>query len=328
MYDSFFNGFQYSRVNIPQEEAERLKRKLKDTRLPGREIVPDAGNKYGPSYAWAADSLEKWKNDFDWIHFLHARAEKPDAIPLLLVHGWPGSFYEFSRLWGPLSHPENPNDQAFHVVVPSIPGFCWSDWPPRAGWTLQDTARIFDQLMKKLGYHEYMIQCGDWGHFSESTVAGRVDDWLENHLGYAICMRTRPHTIGIDLNDNPVGILMWVGEKYNEAADPQKQKLPSWSEAILTTASLYFFSDCTMPSMLCYYENVRHENFAMFTFDPSNQVQVPFSYSSFFWDTEPSSKRAVERTGNLVYYRENPDDIVQDLRELAEQEWKFELKEE
>lgn len=96
---------------------------------------------------------------------------------------------------------------------------------------------------------------------------------------------------------------MWVGEKYHEAADPQKQKLPSWTEAILTTASLYFFSDCIMPSMLCYYENVRHENFARFTLGPSNRVQVPFGYSSFFWDTEPSSKRAVERTGNLVYYK-------------------------
>lgn len=150
-----------------------------------------------------------------------------------------------------------------------------------------------------------------------------------------------------------MGILMWVGEKYNEAADPRKQKRRSWSHAILTTASLYFFSGCILPSMLCYYENVRHEEFARFTLDPSNRVQIPFGYSSFFWDTEPSSKRAVERTGNLVYYKgvlsypcvtppfnqtdlsalehddgghfaalENPDDIVQDLRDLAAQEWK------
>ena len=158
------------------------------------------------------------------IHFLHARAEKSDAIPLLLVHGWPGSFYEFSRVWGQLSHPADSSTQAFHVVVPSMPGFCWSDWPPRAGWTLQDNARIFDKLMKRLGYDEYMIQCGDWGYFvgrelgakyadsckllhfnfapsplpegaeyteREKAVAARVDDWITNHIGYAICMRTR-----------------------------------------------------------------------------------------------------------------------------------------
>lgn len=159
------------------------------------------------------------------IHFLHARSESADAIPLLLIHGWPGSFYEFSRVWGPLSHPVGENEQAFHVVVPSLPGFCWSDWPTKAGWTLQDTAKVFDSLMIELGYDEYMVQCGDWGHFvgrelgarytqscklihfnfapsalpenaderteREQAVADRVDDWLENHLGYAVCMRTR-----------------------------------------------------------------------------------------------------------------------------------------
>ncbi|KAJ5395136.1 alpha/beta-hydrolase [Penicillium crustosum] len=376
------------KIEVSENEVDRLRRKLEDTRLPGREIVTGAGDRYGPSYGWASGLVHSWIHDFDWfqvqksineyphyrtnveginIHFLHARAEKNDAIPLLLIHGWPGSFYEFSRVWGPLSHPTDPKEQAFHVVVPSLPGFCWSDRPPRAGWTLKDTARIFDQIMKRLGYYKYMVQCGDWGSFvgrelgatytesckllhlnfcpsalpdrieptsREAEVSHRVGDFLENHLGYAICMRTRPHTIGIALNDNPVGILMWVGEKYIEAADPQKQKCPSWTQAILTTASLYYFTDCIMPSMLCYYENERHENFAQYSLRPENQVKVPFGYSSFFWDTEPSSKRAVERTGNLVFYREHDDgghfaalenhaDICQDLRDLVSQEWKF-----
>jgi hypothetical protein len=100
-----------------------------------------------------------------------------------------------------------------------------------------------------------------------------------------------------------MGILMFVGEKYNEAADPEKQKRRSWTQAILATASLYYFTDCIMPSMLCYYENVRHENFASFAMEEHNRITVPFGYTSFYWDTEPSSKRAVERTGNLVFYR-------------------------
>ncbi|RAH49742.1 epoxide hydrolase family protein [Aspergillus brunneoviolaceus CBS 621.78] len=375
------------KIDIPRGEVDRLQRKLRDTRLPAREIVPSAGDRYGPPFEWAESLLAKWTSDFDWfsvqeelngyphyiatieqvgIHFLHARSEVSNAIPLLLVHGWPGSFYEFSRVWGPLARPADTGDQAFHVVVPSLPGFCWSDWPPRAGWTLQDTARLFDKLMRKLGYSQYMVQCGDWGHFvgrelgarytdscklvhfnfapsalpehvepteREDAVAARVDDWVENHLGYAVCMRTRPHTIGIALNDNPMGILMWVGEKYIEAADPDKQEQESWHGAILVTASLYYFTGCIMPSMLCYYDNVCHENFAKFNLDPHNHIQAPFGYSSFFWDTEPSSKRAVERTGNLVYYKEHnqgghfaalesPEDIIQDLRELASQEWR------
>lgn len=115
----------------------------------------------------------------------------------------------------------------------------------------------------------------------------------------------QPHTIGIALNDNPVGILMWVGEKYNEAANPKNQRLeePFWKEAILTTASLYYFTDCIMPSTLCYYENLTHDKFADFAMQPENRIKVPFGYTSFFWDTEPASKRAVERTGNLVFYK-------------------------
>ncbi|KAF7557718.1 hypothetical protein G7Z17_g432 [Cylindrodendrum hubeiense] len=332
------------KVDIPDDEIERLQRKLRDTRLPGREIVPGAGKNYGPEYQWAANLYDAWNNDYDWkevqeeinafphfiadiedlnIHFLHARAERSDAIPLLLVHGWPG-------------------------------------------WTLQDTARIFDILMKNLGYDRYMVQCGDWGHFvgrelganytescrlvhcnfapsplpdgveyteRETAVAARVDDWVENHIGYAVCMRTRPHTIGIALHDNPIGIMMWVGEKYNEAADPKSQKTPFWTKAILTTASLYYFTNCVMPSMLTYYENVRHHNFAEFAMQPENRIQVPFGYTSCFWDTEPSSKRAVERTGNLVFYKERndgghfaaleiPEGIIEDVRALATQEWK------
>ncbi|OJJ79309.1 epoxide hydrolase family protein [Aspergillus glaucus CBS 516.65] len=350
-------GIQPFQINIPKEEVDRLNQKLKDTRFPGGPIVADAGTRYGPPYEWAQTLYNTWINDFDWysvqndinkypqytnsienlnIFFLHARAERPNAIPLLMVHGWPGCFWEFSRVWGPLSCPSDDEDIAFHVVVPSLPGFCWSDGPHRSGWTLQDTARVFDQLMKKLGYQEYMVQCGDWGHFvgrelaskytdsckllhfnfapsplppgveytdREKTTVDRENDWLENHIGYAVCMRTRPHTIGLALHDNPLGILMWVGEKFIEASNPENQSDPSWTHAILTTASLYYFSNCIMSSMLPYYENVEHDKFAEFVVQPENRIKVPFGYTSFFWDTEPSSRRAVERTGELVFYR-------------------------
>ncbi|KAK3058293.1 hypothetical protein LTR09_001371 [Extremus antarcticus] len=380
-------------VDIPKEEVERLKRKLKDTRLPPKPIVPDAGSRYGPTYEWGKRLYEAWKDDFDWyehqkqintaphfiyehatdlkIHFVHARSEREDAIPLIMCHGWPGSFYEFNRVWGPLSNPPDKSQPAFHVVVPSLPGYGFSDWPPRSAWTLQDTTEVFDTLMKKLGYSQYMFQGGDWAHWigremgshytdscklvhfnfapsplpelsrrgrkevtdREREVQGRVDDWLENHMGYAVQMRTRPHTIGFGFNDNPVAIMMWVGEKYNEAAGPENQKKRYWDQHILATSSIYYFTDTIMPSMLCYYENVRHEHFADFAMEPNNRITVPFGYTSFYWDTEPSSKRAVERTGNLVFYKErndgghyaaaeDPEGITEDVRALAAQEWK------
>ncbi|KAL2817004.1 Alpha/Beta hydrolase protein [Aspergillus cavernicola] len=308
-----------------------LSAKLKDTRLPGRSVVPEAGTKYVNAFPHYTTVIEDVQT-----HFLHARAERKESIPLLMIHRWPGSFWEFSQVWVPLSHPTSPKEAAFDVVVPSMPVFCWSSWPPHAGWTLKDNARIFDILMKRLGYHKYMVQCGDWGQFvgreldaqytdsckllhldfvpsplpenveyteREKAVAARVDDWVENHIGYAVCMRTRPDTIGIALHDSPVGILVWVGEKY-EAADPNKQTSPFWTKANPTTVSLYYFTGCVMPSLLTYYENVQ-------------RIKVPFGYTSFFWDTEPSSKRAVERTGSLAFYK----GLSEDLRALAKQEW-------
>ncbi|KAF6821834.1 putative epoxide hydrolase [Colletotrichum musicola] len=380
------SDIQEFKVNIPREEVDRLNRKLKDTRLPGRPVVPDAGKNYGPEYKWAEDLYNAWTNSFDWfavqqemnevshyattiedlkIHFVHAKSERQDAIPLLAIHGWPGSFWEFSQVWGPLSRPPNPDDPAFHVVAPSMPGFCWSSWPPRAGWKLQDNARVFDTLMKRLGYNEYMVQCGDWGSFvgrelgsrytdscklvhlnfapsvlpegaehteRERKLAERRSDWLNNHLGYAVCMRTRPHTIGIALHDNPMGIMMWVGEKYNEAANPENQAKPFWTKAILTTASLYYFTGCILPSTLPYYESPKHDQFPAFAMMEENKIKVPFGYTSYYWDTAPGFKRGVERTGNLVFYKErdyaghfaaleDPEGLSQDVRELASQAW-------
>ncbi|KAL4944823.1 hypothetical protein BDV06DRAFT_209934 [Aspergillus oleicola] len=327
------------KVDIPRAEVDRLKRKLDDTILPGREIVPGADENYDmlitqsgpitkylrPSYTWASSLFNEWKTNFDWykiqdelnqaphyttkiedinLHFVHARANEkihPRAIPILLVHGWPGSFYEFSKVWHPLSRPESETDPAFHVVVVSMPGFCWSDWPPRAEWTFKDNARVFDALMRKLGYDQYMMgakytESCKLVHFNfapsgvpddqsqwaaeERKLAERSEDFLVNHMGYAVEMRTRPHTIGFALHDNPIGILMWAGEKYNEAAAPVNQE-----------KALYYFTGCIMPSMLCYSEN------------PENYCKVPFGYSSSRYDLDFASKREVKKTGNLVFYR-------------------------
>lgn len=366
------------KIEIPEQEVERYYRKIRDTRVPTKDIVPNAGSDYGFTTEWATDLYRTWTDRYDWgkeqkvmnqwphftteieginIHFIHQRSKSPSAYPLLLVHGWPGSFYEFSHVINPLTDANSP--LPFHCVVPSLPGFCWSSGPPR-GWTLQDTARIFHTLMLRLGYTDFAVQTGDWGHWvgrelgaqysdsckavhfnfapaplpdgvklteREAKVQDRVDDWLENHMGYAIMMRTRPHTVGWMLQDNPVGTMVWLGEKYNEAADPKNQRLEEWKTHILTTVSLYYFSNCIMTSSLPYYENIRHENFAEFAMSPKNRIKCPFGYTSFAWDTEPSSKRAVERTGNLVFYRERddgghfaavecPEGLVEDAREL------------
>lgn len=268
------------------------------------------------------------------IHFTHIRSQRSDAIPIILIHGWPGSFHEFDRVVDQFANPTNSTDPAFHVVVPSLPGFCWSSPPPRRGWTMQDSARVFNKLMLGLGYQSYVAQAGDWGSFvarelgskcdeckavhlnfcpvpfddnevvltdREKVVAQRYQAWHDDHLGYAVCMRSRPHTIGVALADNPVGILCWVGEKYEEAVAPATLSDPEWDQAILTTASLYYFSDCIMTSMLPYYENVKHADFGSFFLRPENSIKV-MGYTSFLYDTRPGTKRTAEKTGRLFFY--------------------------
>ncbi|KAK9770087.1 putative Alpha/Beta hydrolase protein [Seiridium cardinale] len=375
--------------SIPKSEVERLWRKLKDTRLPENPVVPDAGDDYGPPLPWVRKLYDKWCNDYDWesaqrkisgwrhytteienlrIHFVHepAKRNKEKAIPLLLVHGWPGSWFEFSRCVDPLSNPDG-GEQAFHVVVASIPGFTWSSGPPR-DWTLQDTARIFDKLMRGLGYQTYVAQGGDWGHWvmrelgakysdtckaihtnmcpslppvpkdqwneREQTAQAMTDWWLgkpryETHMGYAIEMRTRPQTIGIALSDNPVGIMMWVGEKYYELVDPKYRDLEDkdFVDDVLTTLCLYFFtSPSIMTSCLCYTNNVRHEDYVDFNTKPENLIKAPFGFSSFRYDISPVTQRTAATTGNCKWFREydhgghfaaleSSKELVQDLRE-------------
>jgi pimeloyl-ACP methyl ester carboxylesterase len=222
----------------------------------------------GPSLEWTRKLYNHWLHTFSWakaqkqisewhhfttsisdmkVHFIHERARErtETAIPLLLVHGWPGTFFEFQNVMHDLLVPKDPSHPSFHLVVPSLPGFCWSQGPPR-GWTLQNTAGMYDTLMKRLGYESYVAQAGDWGHWvvrelgsgrfdscravhtnmcpgappkdykmneKEKAAMDRAQWWMgerlyEGHMGYAIEMRTRPQTIGVAFNDNPVGIMM------------------------------------------------------------------------------------------------------------------------
>jgi pimeloyl-ACP methyl ester carboxylesterase len=186
--------------SIPQSEVDRLYRKLKDTRLPKTEIVPGAGDEYGVPLAWVHKLYDYWLNEYDWtatqkrisswnhyttsiedvkIHFVHQQAKKPakKVVPLLLVHGWPGSWWEFNRVIDALAGSEKDDGIVFDVVVPSLPGYCWSEVEKHPkGWTLQDTARVLNKLMLELGYSEYVTSGGDWGHWvgHTCTTQGKI----------------------------------------------------------------------------------------------------------------------------------------------------------
>ncbi|MFJ5263059.1 epoxide hydrolase family protein [Streptomyces sp. NPDC088387] len=173
------------RIDIPQADLDDLRSRLDRTRWPDE--LPDAGWDYGTSLPYLRDLAAYWRDGYDWrgheaainefpqytteidgatVHFLHVRSPEPDALPLLLTHGWPGSIVEFLGLIGPLSDPRahggDPAD-AFHLVIPSLPGFGLSGPTREKGWNISRTARAWAELMRRLGYERYGAQGGDLG---------------------------------------------------------------------------------------------------------------------------------------------------------------------
>ncbi|WP_405566002.1 epoxide hydrolase [Streptomyces phaeochromogenes] len=183
------------RIDIPQAQLDDLHTRLDLTRWPDE--LPGAGWEYGASLPYLRELADHWRGAYDWrkheaalneipqfvteidgaqVHFLHVRSPEPDAVPLILTHGWPGSIVEFLGLTGPLSDPRahggDPAD-AFHLVIPAIPGFGFSGPTTDRGWNVGRTARAWAELMRRLGYERYGAQGGDLGALI-SPALGRV----------------------------------------------------------------------------------------------------------------------------------------------------------
>jgi pimeloyl-ACP methyl ester carboxylesterase len=243
--------------------------------------VPGAGWEAGVPLDYLKDLTDYWRTKYDWrthearlnqfaqfttvideqtVHLLHVRSPEPDALPLILTHGWPGSVVEFMNIIGPLTDPAryggDPAD-AFHVVAPSLPGFGFSSPLTATGWTTNRVAHAWAELMSRLGYDRYGAQGGDTGAVV-SPQLGRIDPdhvigvhvnnliafpsgdpaeladltesdqarlafmstWGQDMSGYAIIQSTRPQTLAYGLTDSPVGQLAWIVEKFKEWTDP------------------------------------------------------------------------------------------------------------
>nr|WP_272210251.1 epoxide hydrolase [Marinicella sp. W31]MDC2876118.1 epoxide hydrolase [Marinicella sp. W31] len=172
-------------VDIPQEAIADLRLRLEETRWPGAATTDDWSQ--GVPLARMQELAAYWRNDYDMsrlqtrlnaypqfrtridglgIHFLHVRSPHADAMPILLTHGWPGSVLEFLNLIGPLTDPTAHGgraEDAFHVVIPSLPGFGFSDKPAEEGWNVARIATAWGTLMQRLGYDKWVAQGGDWG---------------------------------------------------------------------------------------------------------------------------------------------------------------------
>ncbi|WP_329406557.1 epoxide hydrolase [Nocardia vinacea] len=270
------------RIEIPQAQIDDLHARLANTLWPDE--IPGGGWDKGASISYMKGLAEYWRSEYDWravearlnelpqfvtdidgqqVHFLHLRSPEPDAVPLVLSHGWPGSFIEFLDVIGPLSDPRahggDPTD-AFHLVIPSLPGFAFSEAGPKVGdGSTEQFAQVVAKLMARLGYDRYGAQGGDAGFFV-STELGRIatdhvlgihvngpitlpswsDDGTEpeyspedrakldkltgsesyTRFGYAMVQAGRPQTLAIGMHDSPAGLLTWIVDLFQRWTNP------------------------------------------------------------------------------------------------------------
>lgn len=341
-------------LSIPDSELEDLRRRLRETRWPEKEPVPDWSQ--GAPLARVKALCDYWLNDYDWrrceavlngypqyrtvidglgIHFLHIRSPEPDALPLLMTHGWPGSIVEFLKVIGPLTDPAahggNPRD-AFDLVLPSLPGYGFSDKPTETGWGPVRTARAWLTLMERLGYARFVKQGGDWGAMvtkamaamkapqclavhlnmpliipAEEEIATATDEerailvdqeyFLTQDSAYLELQRTRPQTIGYGLADSPAGQASWIYEKLQSWSDHngQVEEILSMDE-ILDNIMMYWLPNTAASSARFYQEGIE------FAFT-SERIDTPVGISNFPKEVYRSSRRWADRVfGNIIHW--------------------------
>ncbi|HEY7431306.1 MAG TPA: epoxide hydrolase [Streptosporangiaceae bacterium] len=349
-------------VSADEAALAELADRLRCTRWPERETVADWSQ--GVPLDYLRELCGYWASDYDWrataarlnripqfttdidgllVHFLHVRSRQPGAIPLLMTHGWPGSFLEFERvlpsLAGPASH--GAATPAFHLVVPSLPGYGFSGKPAASGWDVHRIARAWAELMTRLGYQRFIAQGSDWGTSVSTSLAlqhpGRLlgihlvpplappdrgaGDLTEGERaaladlaerdrtgsGYSAVHGTRPQTIGYSLLDSPAGLCAWIVEKLWAWTDHQGdlgQVLTA--DQVLDNITLYWLTGTGASSARLYWESIG-EVTEWFTAAAGDTVGVPAGCSVFPKEVPRLSRRwAQRRFSNIVHWGEPP----------------------
>jgi len=290
------------RIEVPTGVLQDLGERLARARLPG--APAGAGWDYGIEPGYLRRLIDYWRTEYDWravearlnrlphfmasvggyqVHVVYERGSGRAPLPLVLTHGWPGSFVEFEAVVGPLAHPERFGgriEDAFDVIVPSLPGYGWSS-PPPAPISPRDIARVWDALMTAtLGYDRYVAQGGDWGglvtswlgvdaaahvaaihlnimglrpHLGEGSAPldGAEEAWvarararLARETGYQAIQGTKPQTLAYALTDSPIGLAAWIAEKFHGWSGSGPDGPPFTMEQILTDVMIYWVTGC------------------------------------------------------------------------------------
>ena len=347
-------------LSIPDEALTDLRERLVRTRLPSAETVPDTSQ--GPKLA-AMETLKKhWLEQYDWracesllngfgqfqteidglpIHFLHVRSQQPHALPLLLTHGWPGSVLEFRKVIEPLTDPVKHGgsaEDAFDVIIPSLPGFGFSGQPTEAGWDIGRVASAWATLMERLGCKKWGAQGGDWGaavtlmlgHIAPSGLAGihlnfvmyqptpdemanadaeeqammaSAQNYQQRLSGYAQVQGTRPQAVAYALSDSPIGQAAWIYSLFEDVADCNGDPTSVFSiDEMLDDIMLYWLPNASASSARLYWESMSAMMSGPPPFYPST---MPTGISMFPKEQVRLSKRwAQARFKRLVHYKQ------------------------
>jgi pimeloyl-ACP methyl ester carboxylesterase len=358
-------------VEVPAEVLDDLRDRLARTRWPDQ--IRGSGWGYGTNLEYLQELCTYWRNDFDWraqeerfnrwphylteidgqqIHFIHARSDKPNALPLIVSHGWPGSVAEFLDVIEPLR-------EDFHVVVPSLPGYGWSGPTTEPGWDVQRVAQAWKTLMARLGYDRYGAQGGDWGamisarlaaidpehmvglhsnmllafpedasgiELTESEIADLVwvGEFMKTGAAYQEIQGKNPQTLGYGLTDSPAGLAGWIVEKFLVWTDNDGSPEDAVTrDQLLTNLTVYWVTKTINSSIRLYCESQRTDRFG-----PTGEyITVPTAAAVFPKEMFRIPEAYAKSRFNLVRYNrfdrgghfaalEEPDLLVQDVREF------------
>ncbi|HLO16140.1 MAG TPA: alpha/beta fold hydrolase [Anaerolineales bacterium] len=338
-------------VAVPQEILDDLRERLERTRWPDE--VHQAGWRYGTDLGYMKELANYWLTKFDWrmqeqwinsfanyqtvvgglrIHFIHERGKGPNPIPLLITHGWPSSFVEMLKLIPLLTDPANHGSEAsdaFDVVVPSVPGFGFSERPIQAGMTRWRVAEIWAKLMDGLGYERYGLQANDIGAVisswlsldfpehviglhtmmptfpppsfdedqpplteTEKAFQAIVNAWDNEEGGYNAIQATRPQTLAYGLHDSPVGLMAWIIEKWRVWTDPDGNIEDYFSkDELLANVMIYWATETANSSVRSYYERA-HDSRRL---APNDKIRVPTGVALSLESVQRAPRAWVER---------------------------------
>ena len=342
-------------LEVTDAVLDDLKKRLSMTRWPNKETPEDWSQ--GIPLGYMKELCDYWQHEYDWrareerlnrfpqfiteidgvdIHFIHLPSVHQNARPLIITHGWPGSVVEFHKVIEPLADPTahgGNTEDAFHVVVPSLPGYGFSGKPEVTGWGIEKIADVWGELMARLGYDHYFAQGGDWGAMvtthiglqdkehcdaihlnmpvvipdpntmaeltpSEQASLMSMKFYQDWDSGYSKQQSTRPQTVGYGLVDSPSGQAAWIIEKFYQWTDCNGHPENAISrDELLDNVMMYWLSKSAASSARLYWESFKNP--------PQDEVDIPTGCSIFPKEiVRPSERWIRKRFTNLKYYNE------------------------